>query len=295
MYVKRGRIRRMFKDILVPISSEYYSKELLERTAFLAEKFKSRVNLIYIIEEKVLNQTGKLSNGYRTSDEIAETKKDIIREQKLTADNIIFDDAKYYFKRKHIPFEEKIFEGEFSSVIKRETNRKEYDLILMGFEKECFLNYRLFDELDIPIWIQTKNEGKSILSICSNLAPNQKVPEVSIKLSKVLGWDLNMLYIADIEDSVQVDKNGKRSDKKPERDLLFNGQSFVDDMENKGINIKLVTGSLEKVTLKAAEEINPNLIIIGREQKKKGILGLPIKHLKKKLAEKCKYSLLFVN
>ena len=44
-----------------------------------------------------------------------------------------------------------------------------------------------------------------------------------------------------------------------------------------------------------AEEINPNLIIIGREQKKKGILGLPIKHLKRKLAEKCKYSLLFVN
>ncbi len=285
----------MFKNILVPISSEYYSKGLLERTAFLAEKFKSRINLIYIIEEKVLNQTGKLSNGYRTSDEIAETKKDIIREQKLTADNIIFDDAKYYFKRKHIPFEEKISEGEFSSVIKRETNKKDYNLILMGFEKECFLNYRLLDELDIPIWIQSKGEGKSILSVCSNLAPNQKVPEVSIKLSKLLGWDLNMLYVVDIEDSVQVDKNGKRSDKKPERDLLFNGQNFVDDMKNKGINIKLVRGSLEKVTLKAAEEINPNLIIVGREQKKKGVLGLPIKHLKRKLAEKCKYSLLFVN
>jgi len=285
----------MFKNILVPISSEYYSKDVLERTAFLAEKFKSNINLIYIIEEKVLNQTDKLSNGFRTSDEIAETKKDIIREKRLTADNIVFDDAKYFFKRKNIPFKEKITEGEFSNIIKRETSKKDYNLILMGFEKECFLNYRLLDELDIPIWIQSKSEGKSILSVCSNLAPNVKVPDLSIKLSKLLNWDLNMLYVVDIEDSVQVDKNGKRSDKKPERDLLFTGQNFVEEMEKKGINVKLVTGSLEKVTLKAAEEISPNLIIVGREQKKKGILGLPIKHLKRKLAEKCKYSLLFVN
>lgn len=285
----------MFKNILVPISSEYYSKEVLENTAFLADKFKSNINIIYVIEEKVLNQTDKLSNGYRTPHEIAETKKEIIREHKLAADNIVFDDANYYFKRKNIPFEEKIIEGEFSSVVKSETNKRDYDLILMGFEKECVLNYRLLDELDIPIWIQSKSEGKSILSVCSNLAPNQKVPEFSIRLSRLLGWDLNMLYIVDNEDSVQVDKNGKRSDKKPERDLLFNGQNFVDEMKNKGINIKLVTGSLEKLTLKAAEEISPNLIVVGREQKKKGILGLPIKHLKRKLAEKCKYSLLFVN
>ena len=285
----------MFKNILVPISSEYYSKEVLERSAFLAEKFKSTINLIYIIEEKVLNQTDKLSNAYRTPHEIAETKKEIIREQKLAADNIVFDDANFFLKKKQIPLEEKIIEGEFSSVIKKETNRKNYKLILMGFEKECFLNYRLFDELDIPIWIQSNSNGKSILSICSNLAPNQKVPEVSIKLSKILDWDLNMLYVVDVEDNVQVDKNGKRSDKKPERDLLFNGNKFVNDMENKGINVKLVTGSLEKNTLKAAEEINPSLIIVGREQKKKGVLGLPFKHLKRKLAEKCKYSLLFVN
>ncbi len=285
----------MFKNILVPISSEYYSKEVLERTAFLAEKFNSTINLIYIIEEKVLNQTDKLSNAYRTPHEIAETKKDIIREHKLAADNIVFDDANYFLKRKQIPLEEKIIEGEFSKVVKRETDKKDYDLILMGFEKECFLNYRLLDELDIPIWIQSKSEGKSILSVCSNLAPNQKVPDISLKLSELLGWSLNMLYIVDNEDNVQVDKNGKRSDKKPERALLFNGQNFVNEMKNKGINIKLVTGSLEKVTLKAAEEINPNLIIVGREQKKKGILGLPVKHLKRKLAEKCKYSLLFVN
>ena len=285
----------MFKNILIPISSEFYSNEVLKRGVFLAEKFKSNINLIYIIEEKVLNQTDKLSNAYRTEHEMTETKNEIIRKQRLAADNIVFDDAKYFFKNKGIPFEEKIVKGEFSKVIKSEISKKDYDLILMGFEKECFLNYRLLDDVNIPVWIVAKTEGKSILAVCSNLAPNQKVPDVSLKLSESLGWDLHMLYVVDIEDSVQVDENGIRSDKKPEKTLIYCGQYFVEEMKNKGVNVQLVKGSLEKETIKMAENINPNLVILGREQKKKGVLGLPLRNVKRKMAEKCKYSLLFVH
>ena len=165
----------------------------------------------------------------------------------------------------------------------------------MGFEKECILNYRLLDEVRIPVWIETESEGKSILAVCSNLAPNQKVPDISLKLSETLGWDLHMLYVVDIEDSVQVDEHCIRSDKKSEKALVFCGQNFVEKMKNKGINIQLVKGNLEKETTKAAESINPNLVIVGREQKKKGILGLPVKNVKRKMAEKCNYSILFVN
>ena len=266
-----------------------------KRSVSLAEKFKSTINLIYIIEEKTLNQTDRLSNSYRTPYEIAETKNDIIIKQKLAADNIIFDDAKYFFKNKDISFEEKIVEGEFSKVVKSEINKKDYDLILMGFEKGCILNYRLLDEVNIPVWVEAESKGKSILAVCSNLAPNQKVPDISLKLSETLGWDLHMLYVVDVEDSVQVDKHCTRSDKKPEKDLVFCGQNFVGKMKDKGINVELVKGSLEKETIKAAEKINPNLIIVGRGQKKKGILGLPVKHTRRKLAEKCEYSILFVN
>ena len=285
----------MFNNILIPISSEFYSKRVLHQSVFLAEKFKSKLNLVYIIEEKTLAQADRMSDTYRTPLEKEETKNEIIKKKKQTADDIIFNDAKYYFKNKNIPFEEKIVEGEFSLVIKNEIRKNEYDLILMGFAKGCILNYRLLEEVNIPVWVEGKGEGNSILAICSNLAPNQKVPDISIKLSKKLGWNLHMLYVIDIEDSVQVDENGIRSDRKPERDLYFSGQYFVREMKSKGINIELVKGNLEKETAKAADSLKPNLIVVGREQKKKGLLGLPVKNVKKKIAEKCNYSILFVN
>jgi hypothetical protein len=285
----------MFKNVLIPISSEFYNKLVLERGFSLAEKFNSKINLIYIIEEKTLNQTDRLSNSYRTPYEIAETKNDIIRKQKLAADNIIFEDAKYFFSNKKIPFESKIHQGEFSKVIKNELKNKDYNLVLMGFNKECVLRYRVFDEVKIPIWVVNKNDGKSILAVCSNLAPNIKVPDVSLTLSKLLNLELNMIYVIDIEDSVQVDEKIKRSDKKTEKDLMFIAQSFIQKMEKKGINVILLKGSFEKEVIKATEKYNPKIVIIGREQKKKGLLGLPVKNFKRKLVEKCNYSILYLN
>jgi nucleotide-binding universal stress UspA family protein len=285
----------MFKNILIPISSEYYSKEVLERSVFLAEKFKSTINLIYIIEEKTLNQTDKKSDSYRTPYEIAETKNEIRQKQKQTADQIVFEDAKYYFKNKGIPLDGKIIEGEFSNIIKREIDLNDYDLVLMGFEKECALNYRLFDDIKIPLWVVNKNDGKSILAVCSNIAPNVKVPDLSLKLKKILNLDLNMIYVVDINDTVQVDQNAKRSPKKTENDLMISAENFKKQMEKKDINIELLKGGFEKEVIKATEVFDPKIVIIGREQKKKGILGLPVKNLKKKLVEKCKYSILFLN
>ena len=285
----------MFKNILIPISSESYQKEVLERSAFLAKKFDSIINLLYIIEEKTLNQTNKLIDAYRTQHDIEKTKKEIIREYTHTADNIVFDDAKIFFKNQNIVFNEKIAKGEFSNIIEAELRINKYDLILMGFEKECLLNYRLLDEVDIPVWTVSGIEGSTILAVCSNLAPNLKVPEISLKLSKKFGWNLHLIYVVDVQDHVEVDKTGKRSGKKSVDDLISKGEVFIKQMSKKGINSSLVTGSLENEIAKAAEKYNANLVIIGREQKKKSSLGLSTKSIKKKIAEKCRYSILFVN
>jgi len=285
----------MFKNILIPISSEFYQVNIFQTGAFLAGKFNSAVKVVYIIEEKTLNQTEKRLNSYRTDFDKAETKKEIVRRHIHTADSIIFKDAERFFKNKNIPFNEEVIEGEFSTVIKSQINKHKYDLILMGFEKGCMLNYRLFDNVEIPIWVESGCGGDKILAICSNLAPNQKVPELSLRLSKEFGWDLHMVYIVDTQDSVEVDSKGIRSDKKTEQDLIVKGNKFAYEMGKKGIDVKIVRGSIEKETAKAAEDIGAGLVILGREQKKKNMLGIPTKGLKRKMAETCEYSILFVN
>ena len=94
---------------------------------------------------------------------------------------------------------------------------------------------------------------------------------------------------------MEVDRQGKRSEKKQERDLQYSAQKFLDEMKTKNISVEIVKGSIEKETIKVAEKFNPQLIIVGREQKQKGLLGMPVKKLKKKMAEKCNYPILFLN
>jgi nucleotide-binding universal stress UspA family protein len=285
----------MFHHILIPISSEYYSKQVFKRSAFLAEKFQSDITLMYIIEKKTLDKTDKRINGFRTSYDIDETKREIIREQKKTADTLVFADAKQFFEKRNIPVTYEIEEGEFSSVVRSRLDRNDFDLILMGFEKECLLHYRLFKDVDIPIWIESGYEPTSILAVCSNLAPNQKVPEISVELSKKLGWTLDMMYVVDIQDTVVVDALGRRSERKPEKSLISEGEQFITHMNKQGVDVHLLKGSLEKETIRAAEQSGDSLVILGREQKKKRKLGVPLKSVKKKIAEKCRYSLLYLN
>ena len=283
----------MFRNILVPISSEFYLKEVFERSVSLAKIFNSKVDLIYIIEEKTLNQTDKITGSFRTPYDMDETKKQIIRKQVTTADSIVFQDADFYFKNEGIRFEKSIERGEFSKVIEIETNEKNYDLILMGFEKDTILNYRVLDDLNIPIWIETKNKADSILAVCSNLLRNKKVPEVTMKLADAFNYTFHMVYIFDKQYTIDFNETGEITGKKSKKDLITKAQNFVETMEKKGIDVEIIEGSLERETIKQAKIKNADLVIIGREKMKKSNLGIPIRHFKRKLAEKCGSSMLF--
>ncbi len=284
----------MFENVLIPISSEFFKKEIFKTAEILVKNFHSKIKILFIIEEKTLDQANKLSDSYRTYYNIEETKKEVIGEHIKKANEIIFEEAELFFKRRGIPIEKDIAEGEFSNVIKGQINKDKYDLVLMGFEKECILNYKLFDDIDTPVWIESGNKNKSILAVCSNLAPNKKVPEISMKISEILGWDLKIIYVVDVEDSVQVDSSGKRSEKKPQNYLIANGQEFVAHIQKKNIKSELVKGSLEKQTIKSAEDFNAGIVILGREKKKRDVLGIPIRNIKRKITEKCNYSVLLV-
>jgi nucleotide-binding universal stress UspA family protein len=157
------------------------------------------------------------------------------------------------------------------------------------------LSLELFDEVTIPIWVESGQKTKTMLAVCSNVAPNQKVPEISVQLAKTLGWTLHMVYVVDIQDTVFVDERGKRSNKKTEAQLLVKAHHFKTRMEKKGIQVQVVKGILEKETIRVAERLGASLVILGRERKKKRAVGWFAKSLKRRLAEKCRYSILYIN
>lgn len=285
----------MFQNILVPISSEFYSKEVIKRGITLAETFDGTVHLIYIIEKKPFDEMEKRTDTHLTHYDRAETQQDVLNQRRQTADDLIFQDAQHRLHKKNINLKTTIMQGEFSSVITHELENNQYDLVIMGYERGCMIDYRLLNDIDISVWIESGGDYQSILAVCSNLAPNQKVPAIGMNLAKKLGWELKMIYVLDLEDHVVVDEQGKRSSPKSFHELLLSRQKFIDHMKNEGIRVETREGSLQKESMKAAKKMQAGLVIIGREQKKRGKLGIPISKVKQKLADRCKYSLLFIN
>jgi nucleotide-binding universal stress UspA family protein len=198
-------------------------------------------------------------------------------------------------KKKGLNAEKKVVRGEFSDIVKRETENEKSDLIIMGFKRSGLLNDQLFQELEIPIWIESNEKISKILAVCTNLAPNEKVPEISMTLAKTLNVKLSMIYAIDTTDRIVVDKNLRRSDKKDIQTLIEEGDKFMENMKKKGIKTDVVMGSLERIIKEREKKTNADLIIIGREQKKRRLLGLYYRNSRVKIAEKTKHSILYLN
>ena len=284
----------MFQHILVPISSEFYPRPTLERALFIADRLGSAITVMYVIERKTLNQTDKLSDAYRTKYAREETTEDITEEHKNAADNIVFSDAKR-LRSSDLAYEEKVVEGEYSTMVQEELATGDYDLVLMGFEKQCILNYRILNEADVPVWVETGTDGsQQIIAVCTNLAMNTEVPHISAELADMLGWDLHVLYVVDTEDSVQVNQAGERSQRKPVRELADIGEEFLADIDRANVTTSLVTGSLPKEMAKAARQFNASLVVLGEQHKKRLLKNLG-KSTRRVIAETCEYSVLFVS
>ena len=281
----------IFERILVPISSEYFPIEAVKRAGKLAETFESFVEIVYIIEEKTLKKIDEVAESVNTEYEREGLKREVAAKGDFMAHSLIFEEVDKFFKKEP---EKKVLEGEFTDVIKEEVQRKKITCILMGFEKECMLRYRLFEEANLPIWVEM-NGGKNIVAgVCSNLSPNKKVPKVTFTIAKALGYEPYIVYIVDTSDRVEVDEEGKRSVKKPVDYLLRNGKKFVKKFEEEGIKTMVLHGPIEEKIGEIARKLDAGLLVIGREKKRRKILGVFCKDVKKEITEKAGHSLLFL-
>ncbi|MBS3778015.1 MAG: universal stress protein [Candidatus Thermoplasmatota archaeon] len=288
---KVGNEELVFKDILVPISSEYFTIDLIERAGVLAEHFSAHLSFVYILESEILDFMERKTDSYRTTQDMAEVKEELLREQHEIGNKVILTEIEKVLKQKNVSFDFNILPGVFSRIVKDEVDHGNFDLVLMSYKKYCFVNYSVLDEIDIPLWVECGNNRKSLLAICSNLYANKKIFEISLLLSKMFHWDLEMVYVVDVHaDSTGSDDVRRR---KNHSELMNDGDAFVSALKEQGINIHLVEGDIKHETLKAAKTVEPKLVVIGRGHKK-DFLGFPVKHFQQRLVEKCKYSFLFI-
>ncbi|MCU0850491.1 MAG: universal stress protein [Candidatus Thermoplasmatota archaeon] len=284
----------MFERILIAISSEFYTKEALRQGAMLAQRCRSMVSIVYIIEEKTLAQAQRRSDAFRTRFEKEETKKRIIEGQQQTANVIIFFDAKTIFKQTGITPNFKIVEGEFSTVIEQEVQTQRFDVVFIGYSEEGLLRYRILDETAVPLWVVGESKGSCVLGVCSNLTPNQRVLSVSKELAACLGWKLELMYMVDVTEPIAYDETMQRFVKRSIPQLLAEGQRYVEEMQKNGVSMQLVTGAFVDLLVQNTHRLHAGLVVVGQEKRRFDRLGLPVRSMNQRLVEKLRVSVLFL-
>jgi len=274
----------IFRRILLPISSEFYSEGLIQRAAEFKRKFGGEVIAVYIVEEKTIRRMEEVSEPFLTEEQRKEMEKNIFEKSKEMAE-IIFSKAEEYLQ----DFQREISIGEFSDVILEKMEKHGASCIMIGFEKDCMLKYRFLERVKIPVWVEI-GKGENILGVCSNLAPNIKVPSFTIKFAEAMEKRPYLLYIIDTSEMVEVDENCVKKPCSMER-LMEKAKEFKEKYEHIA-RIEIRKGGIEEEAANFADEINADVAIVGREMKKRGIFS---KEFKKEMAEKIKHSLLFLN
>lgn len=276
----------LFKRLLIPISSEFLSEDAVKRAAQFVETYGSEVLIVYIIEEKTLKQMVDSAEVVLTEQQRKEIEDNIISSTKELAEKIIFERIKPLISR----FKTQITIGQFSLEVQKASEAFRATCIVTGFEKYCLLRFRLFEQMDIPVWVERGHGNPIALGICSNLAPNKRVPAFTLDFAQQFNYDSTFLYIIDTSELVEVDETGHKNNKSFTK-IKEAGDEFVNKYKDTVLT-HLTQGSLEEEIIKHANDINPDVVIIGHELKKRSVLS---KELKKDIVEKLHSSVLFLN
>jgi len=273
----------IFREVLLPVSSEFFPEKAVRRAEEFARIFGSKIHVLYIVEEKTLKKMEEVMRPFLTERQRKRVEERIKNLMEGVAE-IIFErvgETLSSFSR-HIRY------GEFSDEIRDFVEKSSASCILMGFEKDCFVHYRLLESISMPIWVENGGE-EVVMGLCSNLAPNVKVPPFAVELASVLKKEAVLLYILDASEKVIVDERGNKREAEME-ELREEARKFKEKHEREA-RVEIVEGRLEEAA-KYARKNRAYVTIVGREMKKRGMLT---KELRKEMVEKSNSSILFLN
>ncbi len=274
----------IFRDVLLPVSSEFFPEKAVERAAEFSRIFGSNIHVLYIIEEKTMKKMEEVLQPFLTERQRKRIEEGMERMMESVAE-IVFDSV-----REMLPtLSRNVRYGEFSDVIGEFVEKNNISCILTGFEKDCFIHYRLLESISMPIWVEN-GKGSRIVGVCSNLAPNVKVPPFTIKLAEAMEKDARLLYIIDTSEKVIVNEEGNKKEAGLE-EMRGEGEKFMKKYGGQ-VKVEIVEGKLEEEMAKYARKNDADVTIVGREMKRRGVL---VKELRKEMVEKSHNSILFLN
>jgi len=264
----------MFKNILVPISSDYFPKMAIRRSRALAEKFKGKVHFLYVVEKKTVEQMERAGKHVLTPKLISELEKDIYHTQVRDISKTVLDQTKTLMG----PLDNKcnylVRKGEFSDEIEGylKENSGSFNhitCVILEYKKHSNLKYRIFENCSVPIWLERGGEIKKVLAATTSISKNELVPSCAKQIAVSFNAELSLKHF-----SVQEEDDGK-NDIKLQKD--WKGVSHV-----------------EKEIVKRAEKYNANLLIIGRTCKACGFFGFGTHFPKVVIAKKANMSVLIM-
>jgi nucleotide-binding universal stress UspA family protein len=273
----------MFKKVLLSISSEFYPEQAVKEAKFIQDNFSSSVYLLYIIEKKTLDKFEKASQPFLTHEQKMRFEDDILNEQRKIADDIM-EKVKNTLNIK----ESKIVIGEYSDEIEKMVEEKGIDLVIIGFKRDAVIHYRVIERIKIPLLIAIFNGSDGVVGVCSNLAPNVKVPAFVKEFASAVSKEPRLVYIIDREEPAIVDEAGNKIEKSID-EIRKIAEEFV---SHHSTISEIREGIMENEIEKVAKDTDAFVIVIGREIKKRKIFS---KEIRKKIVENSSHSILFLN
>ncbi len=274
----------MFENILVPISSNFIPERAIERTKFFIDNFKSKIIFLYIAESKTVNKISMGSTHALTPKLIEDIKKEIYDAHMES----IATEVKHKIaqslgeRRKSCAYS--IRKGEFSDVINRFIDRtfrssyENFNMVLLEYKKKTNLNYRIFDDCNIPIWVERGGSIKNILAITSSLSANELLPKYAKILEEASKANLKTFHYS-------VKERGKLL-KKAEMDSNLANTRLEEDWQG--------VSSMEKEIIRDINLKDYDLLIIGRTCKACGFMGLTTHLPKVEIAKKINSNVLIL-
>ncbi|MFW3147278.1 MAG: universal stress protein [Thermoplasmatota archaeon] len=260
----------MFRKVLVTVPMEHFPEKALKTAGELSRRTDAKVYLSYIIEDNVFNEVSEQADHVLSDREMERFHERMVHQHRKMARKVLLPEAERVMEVKARGLS--VLTGLFSDAVQKEVTDRKMDLIIMEYDTYNLLNYRIMDRSPVPVWI-ARGGGRigKIGLFCSNLAPNERSPEVALNLRKVFKARLKTYYIND--------PKGKMDEKEPRELARSHRFKWTETAEDK----------VDSFIYSKARSEDFDLIVIGRISKR-GYF-----HLRSRFAKRTDCSVLMIH